>query len=61
MIIVYYIIYNVDLVYYTVIGDAMAALEDGGGVERAFSFHNIPRRPLGQAMLEKEYKNIKTK
>lgn len=32
-------------------GDAMAALEDGGGVERAFSFHNIPRRPLGQVML----------
>lgn len=29
----------------------MATLKDAGGVQRAFSMHNIPQRPLGQVML----------
>jgi len=30
---------------------AMATLQQAGGVGRAFSFHNIPQRPLGQVMV----------
>eukprot|EP01051_Picozoa_sp_SAG22_P011887 SAG22_NODE_1183_length_5231_cov_6.467069_4_plen_387_part_00 len=35
-------------------GEAMAALEAAGGVARAFAFHNIPQRPLGQVLLRPE-------
>ena len=33
---------------------AMTTLEDAGGVQRAFSMHNIPQRPLGQVMVRPE-------
>lgn len=31
--------------------DAMATLSQAGGVERAYSIHNIPQRPLGSVMV----------
>jgi amidohydrolase len=33
---------------------AMAAIDEAGGVDRAFAIHNVPRRPLGEVLLRPE-------